>query len=106
MIFNLNKKNQWYPKYWETKYYAVGVIYELNQRYKIQFLSRIGKDNWEVLGEWASYEWPLISKTIQTIFDRLKDIDDEKPDTIYGTHKHKEIVADFLPEKRSGLLEK
>lgn len=105
MIFTLNKKNKWYPKYWETKYYAVGVQYELNGRYKVQFLSRIGKDNWQVMGGWMSYKWDLIAKLLITIFDRLKDVDDKKPDTIYGTSKHKDIVADFLPEHRNNLLE-
>lgn len=106
MIFALIKTNKWYPKYWETKHYAVGVIYEPNQRYKIQFMHRIGKDNWEVMREYVSYEWELIAKTIRVIFDRLKDVGDEDPEKIYGSQKHKQIVADFLPEERRGLLEK
>ncbi len=104
MIFKL-KENKCYPKYWETKYYAIGVSYETLDKYRVEFLHRIKKDNWQVMGEWTSYEWERIAKLIRTIFDRLKEIDDENPTKVFGSHQHKEIVADFLPEIRQGLLE-
>lgn len=104
MIFK-TKKDIWYPKYWESENYSLGVAYETFGRFKIQFMHRLGNDNWQVIREWTSYKWELIEKTIRSIFKSLKEIPDLSPKAKLGDKRHWEIVSEFLPESRNKLLE-
>jgi len=99
MIFQ-SKKSKYYPKYWESEYYAVAVVFGAFDYRELQVLRKIGT-NWQVIRTWESYEWKDIEKLIRSIFNSLEDVEDKNPDITIGDKKHWEIVEELLPESNN-----